>query len=79
MNKKEFNQAVNLAKTEIGFDDTGLFYGFALRDFKPVVCTIKAIAGLIKYQALQFNGEFDHAALNEIWECKRRFIVADSI
>lgn len=79
MNKKEFNQAVNLAKTPIGFDDTELFDGFGLPDFKPVCCTLKAMASLIKWQALQFNGQFDQEALNEIWNCRKRFLIADGI
>jgi len=79
MNKHEFNQAVNLAKTPIGFDDTEIFDGFGLRDFKPVCCTIKAMASLIKWQALQFDGNFDQEALNVIWDCRKRFLIADGI
>lgn len=79
MNKKEFNQAVNLANTDIGFDGIDLFDGFALREFRPVCCTLRSMASLIKWQALQFNGQFDQEALNEIWACKRKFIIADSI
>ena len=82
MNKKEFNQAVNLAKNwpsgKKEFKDLSIFDGFALRDYKPVCCELEAMASLIRWQALFLIGQFDTDAINEIWQCRKKFIIADS-
>jgi len=76
MNKKEFSKALELAKThEYGIAEISLFNGFALADFKPVVCTMNDIAGLIAWQCFTFGGGIDSEALTEIWNNKRRFIL----
>ena len=80
MNKKEFKEACILAfnnTMEKAFDTIDIFNGFGLRDFKPVTCTVKDVAGLLKWQCLMFNGQIDHNALNEVWENRKKFIVVD--
>lgn len=80
MNKAEFNSAFQLAKNGGGsFDNIDLFDGFGLKGFRPVCCTLAAMAGLIKWQALQFDGHWDSSAVDEIWEARRKFIIADSL
>jgi hypothetical protein len=80
MNKLEFNKAFELAKQGAGsFDNLDLFNGFGFRDFTPVCCTLEAMAGLMKWQALQLNGAWDMEALNTIWDSKRKFIIADKV
>lgn len=77
MTKQEFSNALELANSN-KHDITNvnvLFYGFGLKNFEPVTCTLKDIAGLIVYQCKCFNGSLDMEALNEIWKFKRKFIV----
>ena len=81
MNKQEYQKALNIAKNDLLDDyqdnDLDSLDGFALRDFQPVCCTLSTIARLIKWQAQYFNGQYDNDALNEIWACRRKFIVVD--
>lgn len=88
MNRKEFDEAVRQAalpsdpvmdrilnKPET---DLSVFDGFGLRDFKPVYVPMSQVVALIRWQAKQFNGEFDQAALQEIWEARNKIIIVDS-
>jgi len=76
MTREEFSKAVMMVDcTEYDMCDHSLFCGFALPDFKQVVCTLRQMAGLIAYQCKQFNGQMDGEALNEIWDCRRRFLI----
>ncbi len=76
MNKQEFSKALELAKTHsYGIANTGIFLGFGLKEFKPVVCTINDVAGLIAYQCFCFDGSIDQEALNEVYQAKRKFVV----
>jgi hypothetical protein len=79
MNKAEFNKAFQLARVGLhtSFKDLTMFEGFGHKGFS-VCCTLRDMAGLITYQALQFNGEWDNDAVNEIWDCRRKFIIADA-
>lgn len=56
-------------------DDTNLF-GFGLLDFAPVHTTLQAVAKTIRYQALQFNGEWNAEALDEVAKLgKKNFLI----
>ncbi len=68
MNKQEMTEALTLAKTRKVNEptDISIFAGCALRGFEPVNVTLDAVAALINWQALQFNGQWDNEALNEI-------------
>ena len=48
------------------------FDGFGLPDFRPVTCTVEALAMLIRWQCFQLNGEINAEALQEIAVCGRR-------
>lgn len=74
MTKNQFSEATKLAQS--GDDlpqDLEIFNGFGLKAFKPIVCTIRDLAALIRWQAVQFNGNLDLENLNEIWQCKAKF------
>jgi hypothetical protein len=79
MTKNEFNTAFKLAKIgdyDHSYSDLSIFDGFGLSDFQPVHCSIDALAALINWQSLQFNGQYDQMALDEIGYCgKNKFIV----
>jgi hypothetical protein len=74
MTKQELAKALELAKTRHVEEptDISIFAGFGLRDFDPVYVTLDAVAALINWQCLQFNGQYDLVALNEIAYCGRK-------
>ena len=78
MRKEEFKKALELAKdrkVELP-TDISIFAGFGLKDFDPVHVTLDRVAALINWQALQFNGEWDAEALNEIGIAgRKKFII----
>jgi hypothetical protein len=77
LTKQEFSDALTLANSDAKLDgDLSVFEGFGLEGFKPVYCTVEQVASLIRYQCLQFNGNLDSLALNEIGRHgKRKFII----
>ena len=77
MTKKEFSQALEIAKSDKKIDtNLSIFDGFGLKDFNKVYCTIEDIASLIRYQCFTFNGNIDNKALNEIGHYgKNKFMV----
>ena len=76
MNKTEFKVAYEIAKEirpkEFDYNILDRFTGFGLLDFEPIYTSLKEVAILIRYQALQLNGEYDNEALGEIIEAGRR-------
>ncbi len=74
MTRHELSEALTLARSgaDLNLDEIGIFDGFALRDFAPVVCTIEALAVLVRWQCICFDGSIDHDALNEIATVGRR-------
>lgn len=65
MTMQQFASAISLAASKENIeDDISIFDGFGLPDFKPVVCSVRQVARLIRWQCLQFNGKFDWAELN---------------
>lgn len=68
MTKAEFAKAYNLAKSneQLNYENMDLFAGYGLAGFKPVHVTIADIASLIRWQALQLNGQFDGEELHNI-------------
>ena len=81
MNKADLQAAMNIANDKsIRFiDDNGkhledisVFDGFGLHDFKPVVCTTRQLAFLIRWQCFNMNGTIDSSALDEIMQAGRR-------
>jgi hypothetical protein len=74
MNKSEMKKALELAKTRKVNEptDISIFAGFGLSDFEPVSVTLDSVAALINWQCLQFSGQMDPIALNEIAVAGRR-------
>ena len=67
MNKPELTAALAIAKSPAKLPPLGEeFDGFAAFDFRPIVTTLANVAALIRWQALQWNGQLDHEALQEI-------------
>jgi hypothetical protein len=79
MTLQQFQAAFAIAKDfnrDLTNVDDSLLYGFGLASFVPVHTTLEAVAKTIRWQALQFNGEWNAELLNEVAECGRRnFIV----
>jgi hypothetical protein len=73
VNKQELAKALDLAKNRKVKEptDISIFAGFGGRDYQPVFVTLDAVAALINWQCLQFNGQYDAMALNEIAQAGR--------
>ena len=74
MTRDQLSEALTLARSgaDLSLDDISIFDGFALRDFAPVVYTLEALAVLVRWQCICFDGSIDHDALNEIAIVGRR-------
>ena len=80
MSKAEFSRALALSQSGVPLDFCEFmkqekFYGFGLKDFEPVCCTLYEMAQLIAYQTWTFHGTIDNEALNEIWKHRYRFMI----
>jgi len=64
----DLDRALAIARSDarLNLADLALFDGFALPDFRPVTCTVEALAMLIRWQCVCFDGSIDGAALQEI-------------
>jgi hypothetical protein len=72
MNAKQFSAALAIAQSNADLsqaDDSALF-GYGLPDFKPVNVSLAAVAKTLRWQALQFNGQFNS---EEISNCRYFF------
>jgi len=75
MTLTQFQQAFAIAKDfnrDLSNVDDSILYGYGLSNFKPVHTTLEAVAKTIRWQALQFNGEWNAEALNEVAENGRK-------
>ena len=78
MMRDQLSEALTLARSgaALSLDEITIFDGFALRDFAPLVCTVEALAVLVRWQCICFDGSVDHDALNEIATVgRRKFLV----
>ena len=78
MKATDLDTALAIARSDasLNTDDLALFDGFALPGFRPVTCTVEALAVLVRWQCVCFDGSIDGEALAEIAECGRhRFTV----
>ena len=70
MNKKEFTEILEIVqdkRIDLTDVDETILHGCALPDYQfPVFVTRKQVAKLIRWDCLQFNGEFDAEELNNI-------------
>lgn len=63
---------------DLSATDDSMLYGCGLPGFKPVHTTIAAVAKLIRWQARQFNGEWNAEALNEVATIgRKKFMIVD--
>ena len=80
MTRSQLEKAVQLALSDTDLDvaDLAIFDGFGLRGFEPVTVTTRALAMLVRWQCIQFNGHIDPENLNEIATLgRKRFNVVD--
>ena len=79
MTKNELKEAFAMAQRGEAYIEVGemaLFDGFGLKDFAPICCTMRQLAGLIVWQCQTFAGTWDMEAFNEIAEAgKRKFTI----
>lgn len=62
----------NDASIDLSDVDDSILFGCGLPRFKPVHTTLEAVAKLIRWQAMQFNGQWNAEALNEVAELGRK-------
>jgi hypothetical protein len=79
MTTKQFAQAVKLAEQNADslcdIDNANLF-GCALPSFQKVHTTIPAVAKLVHYQAMQFNGKWSAEELDNMARiAKKKFLI----
>jgi len=56
--------------------DYSILIGCGLPDFGKKYCTIKQVAALLRWQALQLNGEWDSEELDSIFKiAQKKFLV----
>ena len=78
MTTQEFKAAFKLANSgqDLSEVDMGHLFGFGLKGFKPTATTIDAVARMLRWQGMQFNGQWDMEAVNEVREVGRyKFII----
>ena len=78
MKATDLDMALAIARSDTALNvaDLSLFDGFGLPGFRPVTCTVEALAMLVRWQCVCFDGSIDSEALQEIAECGRhRFTV----
>ena len=68
MKTSDLDKALALARSDVplNIEDLSIFDGFGLPDFKPVTCTVEALAMLVRWQCFCLNGSIDAEALQEI-------------
>ena len=74
MLKTDLIRALAMARSAqpLGVDGIELFNGFGLPGFATVSCTAHALAQLIRWQCINFDGSVDSPALDEIARFGRR-------
>lgn len=76
MTKNEMKKAVELAKSDKELSaDISMFNGYGLPSFEIIHTTIEAVANLIRWQAIQLNGNFDMEELDCIAKIGRKKFV----
>ena len=73
MKTSDLDKALKLARSDVplNIEDLSIFDGFGLPDFKPITCTVEALAMLIRWQCFCLNGSIDAEALQEVATCGR--------
>ncbi len=69
MTAKEFKVATEMAKessVSLPWELHNVLYGCGCSDFKPVCVSLKAVASLLRYQCMCFNGSWDESEYQEM-------------
>lgn len=80
MNTNEFKKAFHIAKSNADLSTVSIdhLYGYGLKSFEPVTTTLEAIAAVMRWQALRFDGSWDMDEINDIKILgKKKFEVID--
>jgi len=80
MNTPEYKAAFTLARSSADLSKvtTDHLFGYGLKDFEPTATTLEAVAAVMRWQALRFNGSWDNEELDSIRQLgKKRFIIID--
>ena len=78
MQRRGGRQAGQNPTLDLSATDDSMLYGFGLPHFEPVHTTIAAVAKVIRWQARQFNGQWDHPALDEVARIgRKKFLIVD--
>ncbi len=78
MKTADLDAALVIARSDrpLNVVDLSIFDGYGLPNFKPITCTVEALAMLVRWQCVCFDGSIDSNALAEIAELGRhRFMV----
>ena len=78
MKTADLDSALAIARSDapLNVADLEIFDGFGLAGFAPITCTLDALAMLVRWQCVCFDGSIDAVALQEIATCGRhRFSV----
>lgn len=64
----DLDAALAIARSDrpLNVADLSIFDRFGLADFKPITCTLEALAMLVRWQCICFDGSLDAEALQEI-------------
>lgn len=68
MTKEEFKKAMEISREEDDMSevDISVFQGYGLPGFGRIHVTLRQVAALIRWECLQFNGEYDGKKLNYV-------------
>ena len=78
MKTADLDTALGIARSDrpLTVADLAIFDGYGLPDFQPITCTVEALAMLVRWECLCFDGSVDGAALQGIADRGRhRFTV----
>ena len=78
MTTSDFRKAMEIAKSDedLSNENLDIFHGYAFADFKQVFCSLRALARLIRWQCIKFDGSIDSEELDTLVRVgKRKFIV----
>lgn len=77
MTKSELSAALKIAKSDKELhEDLSIFLGYGLKNFDKIYVTLDAVAKLIRYQCIQFDGSIDTEKLNSLaYHSRQKFMV----
>lgn len=77
----QFQKACAAAKNpnlDLSATDDTMLFGYGLPSFRQTHTTLAAVAKILRWDALQFNGEWDAESLNQIGEIgRKKFLIVD--